>query len=171
MKTIFIKKSGGVTLIEMVVYIALLLVMIIALTYSIRSLLVSYNDLKLERKVEQSALAAMDRITRDIRNATSINAGQSSFGNSNGSLSLNVATSGGGTQATRFYLSGGRVYVDEDGVQVGPLTSSAVTASSLLFRSIATTTSAAVKVELTLSATTTSNQEKFYDTVILRGSY
>lgn len=159
----------GYSLVEVIAYIAMFTVLLSAVTYGTMVLVKSYRDTKSVRKVENSALASMDRMVREIRNATSVDTGASSFGNSSGILTIN----NGPSTTTRFYLSNQRIYVDENGAVLGPITLSSVRVTSLIFRHIATTTSEAIKIEMTMAGHTSSPSvsENFYNTAVLRGSY
>ena len=161
--------KNGYSLVETVAYIAMFTILLSSVTYGTMILVKSYKDTKIVRKIETSALASMDRMVREIRNATSVNVAGSSFGNSSGILTINNGTS----STTRFYLSNERIYVDENGVVLGPITLSSVSVTSLVFRHIATTTSEAIKIEMTMEGNTsgTSTVSNFYNTAVLRGSY
>ena len=63
--------------------------------------------------------------------------------------------------------------LQRNGADVGPLSVSAAVVSSLVFRSISTSTSQAIKIELTVEsgASTAYFTKNFYETATLRGSY
>ena len=65
------------------------------------------------------------------------------------------------------------MYLKEDGVVVGPLSSAQTSASNLVFRRIPTGRSEGVKIELTLTsgAGSVARSENFYATAVLRDSY
>lgn len=171
MNFVFIKNNKkGSSLIETLLYVGLLSIMVASITSGLGILLKTYQKIKVERKIENSAIASMDRIQREIRNANSVNVGSSSFNSSNGILSLEGIDTSGNTTSFRFYLSGGKIYIDENGTVLGPLSSSGVNVSSLLFNYVSTTTSAMVKTTMTLSSGS-STEHIFYNSAILRGSY
>lgn len=153
----------------MLVYVALLTIILIALVNMLLGMSRAYGFLKLSRHLQTSAIVAVDRIVRDVRNAQSINVAGSTFDSSPGVLTINTTTLAGVAQTFQYYISGGVIHVKQDGVDLGPLTLPDVTVDSLIFRKIETGISQAVKIEMTLTAgTRTAN---FYDTAILRSSY
>lgn len=157
----------GYTLPEVLIYIAILSVLLVAIVQSLLLLTNSYKNIKAVRSIESSAITAIDRMETDIRGAESINTGNSSFNVNPGVLTITT-----GATTTKFYVSNQRMYVDENGVQVGPLTNADVKVTSLIFRSISTTTSSAVKIEMSLQSSYSSALTKnFYMTTVLRGSY
>lgn len=164
---------AGFSLVESLIYIGLLVLIIVAIISMLLIMGRSYNYLKSSRHIQTSAVTVVDRIIREVRNAQSINIGQSTLGASPGILTLNTTTVSGTPQTVQFYVSGGVVRVKQDGVDVGPLTLPDVNLNSLIFRQITTGISQAIKIELALetgvgSSTRSAN---FYGTAILRDSY
>ena len=164
--------NKGFSLVELIIYASLAVILMTVIIYATNAMFMSHRIIKATRNVENSGIAAMDRMVREIRAAQSIGA-INSFGVSNGVLSLIVPTSGGGTKNVKFYLSSQKVVVDDDVVTAGQLTLSQVRATSLKFYSLSTTTSSAIKIELTLfgPTSTPSVSDSFYTTVVMRGSY
>lgn len=155
----------GFSLIELVVYIAIAAGVLTASVNSISTLMKSFNNARITSKINNSAEAAMERMTREIRNAYSINA-SSVLGSSPGRLKLNTYNAVGATTTIEFYLDNEVLNVAE-GVGAGnPLSLNGVAVSNLVFRQIENSTSSkAIKVEVTI------NSKNFYDTAILRNSY
>src|SRR5579872_7245662 len=83
----------GFSLIEMVVYVALLAIILVSLLTGVRLMLRSYGDGKNRTALASAGQLAMERMVREIRAASSINSGSSTFGTSTGALSL-TQTSG-----------------------------------------------------------------------------
>ena len=164
------KENSGFSLVEMIIYVALLAVLVGAVTWSIASILHSYNRMKDERSVENSAVASMDRMIKEIRNSKSIDLAHSATSTANGYLTLNDFDSSGNPTTIKFYLQNNRIYVDQGGVQLGPLTLENTTVPSLVFRYFTNASSTGVKVEMAIQASTTP-VDYFYDSAILRGSY
>lgn len=161
--------TKGYTLIEMLVYIAIVSVALLALIQSMLRISTSYENVKAVRVIEQAAIATMDRMQLETRSAASINVASSTFNTNPGVLALNTTNS-----RVRFYVSNNRLYLEEGGVVTGPLTETNVTVSSFVVRQITATSSSAVKIEMTLQASgygTTTVSKNFYTTTILRGSY
>ncbi len=159
----------GFSLVEILVYIAVLVFVTMAgiLTYlSLSTTLVRYET---ERAVSHAAQVTLERIVRDIRGATSITAAQSSFGTSS-PPSLTLVASG---TTTKFSLVGGNVMLTQNGVDIGPLTSEDITVDQLYFMRYTGVTTELVRVVLTLSASNkaASTTRTFYGSGVLRGSY
>ncbi len=163
----------GFSLVETIIYIGLLVLVLVAIMNMTLSMARAYGYFKLSRHVQTSAINALDRMVRDIRNAQSVNVGQSTLGTSPGVLTLITTSATGTAQTLQFYVATSTLRVKQDGGDVGPLTLSDVSVSSLIFRQISTGISQAVKIELTLStgSGSTTRTANFYDTAILRDSY
>ncbi len=163
----------GASLAEMLVYISILVILLAVMTRTAVTLSAGYRSLKASQNIESAAISSMERMTRDIRGASSVNAASSSLGSSPGALSLAMTDASGNPKAERFYLSGGILRLDENGAYSGPLTPAGTTVTSLVFRQISTQKSKGIKIEMTIAAfqgkaTTTRN---FYDTAELRMSF
>lgn len=168
------KEERGFTLVESMIYIALLVVLFAGIVQAVILLSSSYRNVKTVRSIESSAIMAIDRMNREIRNAISVNTAQTTYNSSPGSLALVSFDSDGDPLAIRFYISNQRLMLEENGVSLGPLTSADTAVTSLIFRSFSTTTSSAVKIELQLANASTSSYaitKNFYTTAVLRGSY
>jgi Tfp pilus assembly protein PilV len=162
------KTPHGFSLIEVLIYISVTVLVSLAgvLTYLSLSITMVRNET--ERAVSHAAQVTLERMVRDIREATSINSVQSTFGASPGVLAL-VA----GATTTEFSLSGGNVILTVNGTDVGPLTSNEVTADQLLFTHYVGTSTELVRVSLTLSASNkaASTTRTYFGSAVLRGSY
>lgn len=172
----FYKKSftkRGFSLVEMLIYIFILTIILAVVTNSIYSLSKSYRSIRSADTLESSAMSSLDRIVREIHDATSVDSTLSTLGTSPGVLMLNTTDDLGATTTVKFSVSSQAIRVAEAGVDVGPLTDSSTRVTSLIFRLITTSQSKAVKVEMTIeSGTSTSYKTKnFYSTAVLRGSY
>ncbi len=160
---------AGFSLVEMIIYVGLLALVLVSLVNMLLGMARAYSYLKLSRHIQSSAVVALDRVIRDIRNAQSVNMPQSVLGASPGVLTLNTTTATSSSQTLQFYVSSGALRVKQDGGDLGPLTLSDVTVSNLIFRQMNTGISQAVKIELTLTAGT--HTANFYATAVLRDSY
>jgi Tfp pilus assembly protein PilW len=165
--------SKGFSLVETIIYIFILTLLLVGIVNSTLLLAKSYRSVKAVRSIESSAISAMDRMTREIKDATSINTGASSLNINPGVLSLNATNASGTAEVLRFYVSGGKIMMDRNGVSVGQLTFSDSNITTLVFRSISTSTSEAVKIEMAIQSGTSTSfiTKNFYDTAILRSSY
>lgn len=163
------KSQTGYSLVEMLIYISMLIILLVAIIQGVIMLSSSYINIKAVRSIENSAFTAINRLENDIRSSTSIDTSTSTFGVNPGMLKLNIGTS----TTVRFYLSNQRLYVEENGSNTGPLTFANVRVTSLVFRNITTTNSSAIKIEMTLQSSSTAGilNKNFYMTTVLRGSY
>jgi type II secretory pathway pseudopilin PulG len=147
----------GYTLVETLIYAALLVVILSAVVTTTIMLSTSYRAVKSAKNTENAALSAMDQMTRNIRSASIVNGTQTYYNATSGSLLLD--------SGVRFYLSGNQVMEDKSGTVFGPLTESVATVNSLVFRPLNTGNSTGVKIEMNIDG------KNFYNTVMLRGSY
>lgn len=167
---LIIDMKKGFTLIEVIIYSALVVIILGVLTNAILVVSNSYRRMATYRDIENGAMLAMNRMSREIKSASDINGSQTVYDNANGSLMLNLGST---ATTSRFYVSGGSIILDENGVQTGSLTPSSVTVSSLIFRHIVSTSSEAVKIEVIIQGEgqNSSISKNFYNTIVLRGSY
>ena len=158
---------NGFTLLEILVYASLLALMIALIANSFAALARIVIDAKADRAVRASAEAALERISREVRFAETVDLGASVLDAHPGVLAL--TTIDPFTDAARtvtFALSGSRITVQKDATPVEYLTATGATVSNLVFRRITNgTVSEAIRTELTV------NGENFYSTVVLRRSY
>ena len=157
-------RKKGLSLVEMLFYVAMMVLLLDVLVRMSAAMLGAYRDIKVSKNIESAAVSAMERMTRDIRNASASTATSSS-------AEITLTESSAPT-SVRFYVSSSTLRVDENASYAGPLTPAGVAVSSLVFRNIATAKSQGVKIEMTLSETlgAISHTRNFYDTVELRGS-
>ena len=166
------QKNAGTSLVEALIYIALFAVFSIFFIQVLGVMTQSFSQTKSNNYLLDSGYNALERISREVRGASSVDAGNSTLGTSLGVLALNTTDSGGAAKTVKFDVSGGVLRLTENGTVTGNLTGGTVTVSSLIFRKITTTVGTAVKIELTLRDNRVATRtENFYDTVILRGGY
>jgi type II secretory pathway pseudopilin PulG len=165
--------KAGMTLVELLIYIGILLMLTGVVVATLLALSRSYNTLKSTENIDSAAEIAMERMVRFIRNSASVDTGLSTLGTSPGVLQLNTLDESEHASTAKFSLTGQVLHITEAGVDEGPLTSSNVRITSLIFTKITTAQSQAVKIQMQLeSGTSTSYRVKsFYSTVVLRGSY
>ncbi|MBI2100752.1 MAG: hypothetical protein HYT47_01930 [Candidatus Vogelbacteria bacterium] len=163
----------GYTLVEAIIYVAILAVLAVTFITLLFTMVQAYTEFRLARDLTSSAALALERLTREIRQATSVDLGLSAFGPSPGRLVLKTTDETGAPTTIDFYFSAGTLMVKEGSAAAAALTAARVTVDNLVFRQINTVESAAIKAELTLSASrgTLTRTEKFYSTAGLRGSY
>ena len=142
--------DSGFSLIEIIIYISLLAIFIGAITWSFSVIFHSYNRMKNERAVENSAMVSMDRIVREIRNSKSVDLVNTATSTPNGYLTLNNFDSYQNPGTVRFYLLDNRIYEDKNGTTLGPLTSEDTDVSSLVFRYFTSASSTGIKIEMAI---------------------
>ena len=172
MSSIIKKSQKGFSLVEVLIYAALLIGITFFIVQSTVTLLKSHSKISLDRSVEYSAESAMNKMIAEIKNASSINLAGSSLGTNPGTLFLS-GTESGASYTILFSIQNGVVVFSKNGAPNVPVTSSDVSVSNLMFRATSTLNSSAVKVDLTVSATKSGfskslNLESF---AVLRGSY
>lgn len=164
----------GTSLIETLIYSAILGVVAVFTTSSLLVTMKSYSSVKLSRDINFSASTAIERMTNEIRLANSIDNAGSVFAISPGKLKVNTTDAFGAPTTIEFFLSGFGVFVKEGTNSPEALTASSTEILSLVFDKInSASTSSAVKISLTVKAKNGNldRTEKFYNTAILRGSY
>ena len=117
-------KNRGYLLIEMVIYVSLLTIIFIVAINMLLSFSQSYRTLSALRLAEHSAVDSLERISRDIRLASSVDSGNSTLGTSPGVLTL-IATSNGVSTTTKFYVQNGVLKVDVPSEAIMKLTDEA----------------------------------------------
>jgi type II secretory pathway pseudopilin PulG len=161
--------KSGFTLLEAVIYVAVLGFLVIILINTLVATGRSFVNFQIVNRLDESAALTLDRLVREVRAASSVNVAQSSFNTNPGRLMLN--TIGGST--TEFYTQNGVMMIKQGATAAATSTDPSLAVTNLIFRYLTTSRSQAVRVELTLAQTTgaVTRSEKFYTTAVLRGSY
>ncbi|TSC57915.1 MAG: Uncharacterized protein Greene041679_225 [Parcubacteria group bacterium Greene0416_79] len=167
-----VSPRSGFSLLETLIYLALLSFALLAVTETLVAITRSYAALRAGARIEADGTLGMERLLREIRNAQSVDAA-SLLGVHPGMLRLKTTTASGAPQTLEFYAESGRLYLKENGVVAGPLGSVETTLTNIVFRKIETQRSQGVKVEMTLGsgAGSAARSENFYATAVLRDSY
>ena len=170
--------SSGFTLVEMIIYIAFFAMLSVLAINATIMVMKSFYTLRINQSISQSATTALERMSREIRNAYNIDTANSTLGTSPGRLTLMTKDDLGALTTVEFYnTAGNQVNMKVGGVDQGSLMTKTVTATNLVFHSMnngtaTTTNSKAVKIEMTLTDNRSgiSKTVKYYDTLVLRGS-
>src|SRR3989344_2483131 len=164
------RPAQGFSLIETLIYTGILIFIVVVVGSTILAFSRVYRSIIAEQHVEHAA-DALERILRETRNATSIDASGSTFGNDTGVLSLNTKDEDGDAVTLQFFTDAGTIRMNEDTADIGPLTATSTNVTKLLVTSITTAKSKAIRVELTVeSGTSTHYRTKtYYGTAVLRG--
>jgi type II secretory pathway pseudopilin PulG len=171
MKTREQKQKKGFTLIETLIYVVLLVVILLLVVNSLLSYTASFRQLAALKAINQSAIVSLERMTRDVRSASSASTTASIFNTSPGRLVI-VQASGSNSTTTKFYVVNGSLQLDVNNVNIGPLTPSNVGVTSLVFVLSTSSVSQAIKIDMGLTATSSQvvRTKTFHSTIILKGS-
>ncbi len=163
----------GFSLIELLIYIAIISMVFGLFTQIVLSVSKSYAEIAVIRNLDTGAISAMERITREVRASSSIDAANTVLGTSPGVLSLNQVDSNGTRSTVLFKTNNQNIQMKRDGNDQGTFLPSGVAVSSLVFSSINSGNSSAVKILMQLVGTSgkITRTKNYYNTIILRGSY
>jgi len=157
----------GFLLIEMLVYIAVLVVITLAVISTVLSLRGVFEKARANHLLMEAAENSLERMVFEIDAATSVDAAGSVFDVSPGTLAL---IGDAGTRS--FYLDGGQLRVTENGADAGPLTPPAVSVGELVFTHYQNAHTEGVRVSLRLEVTEPVTLTKtFHVMTLLRNSY
>lgn len=166
------QKNSGYTLIELILYISLSAIMLLAISMTLSTFLESRIKSQVISEVNGEGMQVMQLITQTIRNAKGINSPL--IGTSDTSLSLSVIDPL--KDPTIFDLSGGEIRIKEGANPEISLTNiSRVTSSGLLFENLShALTPGTISVSFTLSHLNPSGKneynysQSFYGSATLR---
>ena len=155
---------------EVMVYIAILVIMLVIIVQVVISVTRSERDARAARSIETSAVAVLERVTREIRQADSVNLVTSTLGSHPGRLVLTGTDASGNPRTVEFYFSNDRVVLRENGVDSGALTDNTSKVTSLVFNRFATSTVQGIRTALTLESGTSTyyRTETFYSSSLIR---
>jgi type II secretory pathway pseudopilin PulG len=174
--------KSGMTLLEVLIYMAILVVILGAIIQTVLLLTTHYRAVRNTRDIEDSAIAVLDRLVRTARSADDI-VMSSAIGSSTPSgtdpstisLIANDLTTGFSTTTTfTVDQTTKRVILYENGIYLGPITKESVSVIGFKVTHIINSNAKALRVELSLlsdQATPAVISKNFYDTVVLRGTY
>jgi prepilin-type N-terminal cleavage/methylation domain-containing protein len=161
-------KTKGFTLVEMIIYLAIMTVLTLVITQSLVVVLKSNRDSFAEISLRNAGYSAMEEMLREIHLSESIDQA------SGGILQMEQNA---GANIVKFSTSSNSVLNLYEGqgttVLVGPLISKDVLVKNLIFTPINTGKSLAVRIQIQLETAVEgkARDEWFYSTGILRGSY
>lgn len=154
----FKKQKKGFTLIEALVYIALLSLVLVSVVTLMYWILDNRSKTQVISEVELQSVLAIDRISQSIRNATGINS--PTAGNTASTLSLAMADAN--KNPTIIDLSGGVIRIKEGAGAVTPITTSRLTITSLSFYNVTrTSTPGSIKASFTATYLNPGNARPF----------
>jgi prepilin-type N-terminal cleavage/methylation domain-containing protein len=167
------KMQGGFTLVEMIIYVAILGIIAVLSINATLAMTRAFTDLRVSRDLNSSATALFERLTRDIRGAYDINVAQSTLNTNPGRLTLDTRDSLGANTTIEFYVENGIIKIREGGVAQGTIMTTSTSVTNFVVRQLVNANTKAVKIEATISATRgdITRTRNFYSTVVLRGTY
>lgn len=152
------KKQSGFTLVELLLYVAIVSNLLLALAAFFSTSLTARAKNQSIFEVNQQGQASVEYIAQTIRNSSSISA--PAAGASAASLTLVVPT--GSLSPTIFDLSGSTLQVKEGVAAYVPLTNSKVQVTALSFTNLSRPgTEGVVQVSITLSRVNNTGQNQF----------
>lgn len=168
----------GFSLIEVIVYVGLFSLISTTTIAMLFQTVTAFTNLRISRDINDSAVKIMERMTRDIRSANSIDQSNSIFDTNPGKLTIETMSASGTPMTIQYVMVGNALHLYEGAsvpslVDRGSLLSSQTSISGVLFSYIGSGTTEAIKIDLHITASRAKNSatEHFYDTIILRGSY
>ncbi len=166
--------KGGFTFVELLIYIGFLSMFLTVMINCVVLFSKSWATIRAHRALNTSAVALLERITRDVRNATAINVGASSFATSTGALTITTKDDAGSFVATTYQLSTttNSVTITQNGV-TGPITPAETTVSNLTFWRFSTTQADGIRIGVTMTGNANGKTatQTFYTSVLSRGQY
>lgn len=169
----FSNKQSGFTLVEMVIYVTLFAVISVLAMDATITVMKAFYTLRVEQSINQSATTALERMSREIRNAYNVDTINSTLGTNPGHLILLTTDDANALTTVEFYVTAGnQIGMKVGGVDQGLLVSKTITATNLVFTLLSNANSKAVRVSMTLQDTRSAIPKtvNFYDTIVLRGS-
>ncbi len=175
-------RTSGMTLIEVLIYMAILIVLLGTIIQAVLLLTTHYRAVRNTRDIEDSAIAVMDRLVRTARSADdivmdSILGSSTPSGTDPSTISLisnDVATGFSTTTTFTVDQTSKRVLLFENGVYLGPIIKESVSVIGFKVSHIINSNSKALRIELSMlsdQATPAVISKNFYNTVVLRGTY
>lgn len=171
------RHAEGVTLLEIVVYVALLGIISVYIANFLITVVNTYQRARAEREVLSNGRLVLETINKDIMQATEIYTPTSKFNSDSGQLSL--ITSIGTppehtTQYVDYYVDNGRLWARQEGQSAIPISASSVQITQFRLEQIEQTLNReAVTITLTLnfSQTKFATSITLHATTVLRGNY
>jgi type II secretory pathway pseudopilin PulG len=159
----------GFSIIEIIVYLAIFTALSVVVINSFIIILSSFSSIRTNQNLLDSGSVAMDRISREIRQAKNIDVANSITD----TLQLNSTDNSNNNIVIKFMKVNNALNLYKDGNLIGNLLAPNIILNSISFDRITTANSEGVKIKIILhdSRDKTNKTESYYDTVVLRGGY
>ncbi len=162
-----IKNIQGFSIIETVVYLALLIIVSVLVIQNIILLFKNYNIVKTNQEIEYNAINIIDKISRDIKDSKNVIVNESVFSIPQGSLSLNTASG-----SIKYYFEDNKIKYMKDGNYFSNLSTKNIFVDNFKFYYINATNTEAIRLELGLRSKAHLDNDfinkNFYTTIQLR---
>jgi len=167
---IFNKNKKGFGVMEVIIYLSLFTVISILVINSFIVILNSFSNMRTNTNLLDSGSMAMERISREVRSAKSIDLTNSTFESNTGTMRLNDTD---GTSYIDIGRNTNLLNLSKNGTLFGNLLAPNIIVTKFYLRYITTTKGSAIKIEMTLQDTKSKRNKtaNFYNTVVLRGGY
>ena len=171
--------ASGFTLIELMVYVAILGVISIFVADNLSQIVFTFNKARAEREVINSSRVSLETITKEIQEASLVYTPSSVFNSTTSQISLlsqNNPPAGHEQGFVDIYIDNGRLYLKKEGVNTLPLTSNRVIVTQFRAEHIIQSLNREdIKITLTVVYNTESvrlaSSATFNASIALRGSY
>jgi len=169
---------GGFSLIEMIVYIAIMTIIVTTFIQSFVVILKSNKNAFADMNIRNSGYGAMQTMIGEIRKGSTLDIADSNF--ASGTALINEVDASSTLTVVKFSVdSTSKVLNFYSGATstalslIGPLTSNDTQVSQLIFTPINTGSTTALRIQLNMQTTIDNRlrSEWFYSTVVLRRSY
>lgn len=168
---IYKQKQKGFSIVEIIIYLAIFTMVSILVINSFITVTKSFEITRTNRDLLESGINSMERLSREIRQANSIDLANSNL--AGGVLQLNSTDDLSNPLTIKFIKESFLLNLYQDSLLSGNLLGQNIEIDSLVFRRIVTTEGEAIKIEMTIhdSNSDINKSVNFYNTIILRGGY
>jgi len=143
------KTQRGFSLVEMIVYIAILSFVFSALVTSANSIIKTYTTMRTYEEIAHTGTVTLERLTREVRRASNVDTLASTLFTNPGVLILNTRDWSGNSTVASVSLVNGRIVLQEGGTP-SPLSASGVTVTNLVFTYLENPQTQGVLIEFTV---------------------
>lgn len=164
----------GLTLIELLLYISIFTIVLLSLVTFMLEMNDAIHELQIAEDINETARFALERITREVKQADNVHVTGSVLGIATSTLMLNTKDASDNDTVIVFYVdSEGRIVLEHENGDIEILSRSSVEVEQLVFHRFLSLRSQAIRATLQLSATVgdSTKTQTFYGSSVLRGSY